>query len=195
MVRPQGIRRRGLRPNAGTRLRRPARVTIVVASGYPRSVVPDVRNADLAAAKQQLAASRLRYRLVWSLTDDASPDQVLDQIPAAGTSVYQGAQIRLTVARTLHWVKLFAASGSDDYESDVFTVPGRWRIRYRLTANDSASRSHGSAGRAWTHPAGTASSRAAPEPSARTSAPAAPGATGWASVRSRARAGTSRWMR
>ena len=126
----------GLQPNAGTRLRRPARVTIVVASGYPRSVVPDVRNADLAAAKQQLAASRLRYRLVWSLTDDASPDQVLNQIPAAGTSVYQGAQIRLTVARTLHWVKLFAASGSDDYESDVFTVPGRWRIRYRLAAND-----------------------------------------------------------
>ena len=60
-------------------------MTIVVASGYPRSVVPDVRNADLASAKQQLAASRLRYRLVWSLTDDASPDQVLDQIPAAGT--------------------------------------------------------------------------------------------------------------
>jgi eukaryotic-like serine/threonine-protein kinase len=126
----------GLQPQAGTRLRRPARVTIVVASGYPRAVVPDVRNGDLSSAQQQLAANHLRYRLVWRLTDAAPPDEVLEQIPAAGTSVYQGAQVRLTVARTLHWVKLFSASGSDDYESDVFTVPDRWRIRYRLTGNE-----------------------------------------------------------
>jgi eukaryotic-like serine/threonine-protein kinase len=126
----------GVQPQAGTRLRRPARVTIVVASGYPRSVVPDVRNGDLSSAEEQLATNHLRYRLVWRLTDAAPPNEVLDQIPAAGTSVYQGAQVRLTVARTLHWVKLFSASGSDDYESDVFTVPDRWRIRYRLAAND-----------------------------------------------------------
>ncbi|MFL5968291.1 MAG: protein kinase domain-containing protein [Gaiellaceae bacterium] len=126
----------GLQPHAGTRLHRPARVTIVVATGYPRAVVPDVRDAELASAQQQLATNHLRYRLVWRLTDDAPPGQVLEQIPAAGTTVYQGAQIRLTVARTLHWVKLFAVSGADEYESDVFTVPARWRIRYRLAAND-----------------------------------------------------------
>ena len=126
----------GLQPHAGTRLRRPARVTIVVASGYPRSVVPDVRNAGLSPAQHQLAANHLRYRLVWRLTDAAPPGQVLDQIPAGGTSVYQGAQIRLTVARTLRWVRLFAVSGTNDYESDLFTVPDRWRIRYRVAAND-----------------------------------------------------------
>jgi eukaryotic-like serine/threonine-protein kinase len=126
----------GLQPHAGTRLHRPARVTIVVASGYPRSVVPDVRSADLSSAQQQLAASGLQFRLVWRLTDATPPGQVLDQIPAGGTSVYQGAQIRLTVARTLRWVKLFGVSGSDDYESEVFTVPDRWRIRYRVAAND-----------------------------------------------------------
>lgn len=126
----------GLRPRAGTRLHRPALVTLVVASGYPRAVVPDVRETELASAKERLAANHLRYRLVWRLTDEASPDQVLEQIPAPGTTVYQGAQIRLTIARTLRWVKLFSVSGSDEYESDVFTVPGRWRIRYRLTAND-----------------------------------------------------------
>jgi serine/threonine-protein kinase len=124
-----------LQPQAGTRVRRPARVTIVVAAGYPRSVVPDVRGADLSSARQQLAANHLRSRLVWHLTD-TEPGRVLDQIPAAGTSVYQGAQIRLTVARTLRWVTLFTASGSDDYESDAFTVPDRWRIRYRVAGND-----------------------------------------------------------
>jgi serine/threonine-protein kinase len=125
----------GQQPRTGTRLRRPARVTLVVASGYPRAVVPDVRNSALGDAEAQLAAAGLRYRLVWHLTDAAAPDQVLDQIPAAGTSVYQGARIRLTIARTLHWVKLFSHSGSDNFDSDVFSVPARWRIRYRLSPN------------------------------------------------------------
>jgi hypothetical protein len=110
-------------------------VTIVVASGYPRAVVPDVRSSALSDAEARLAAAGLRYRLVWHLTDAAPPDQVLDQIPAAGTSVYQGAQIRLTITRTLHWVKLFSSSGSGGFDSDAFSVPGRWRIRYRLHPN------------------------------------------------------------
>jgi serine/threonine-protein kinase len=124
-----------LRPRTGTRLRRPTLVTMVVASGYPRAVVPEVRSSALADAEARLAAAGLRYRLVWRLTDAAPPDQVLDQIPAAGTSVYQGARIRLTIARTLHWVKLFSRSGSNSFDSNAFTVPARWRIRYRLSPN------------------------------------------------------------
>ncbi|TML28432.1 MAG: PASTA domain-containing protein [Actinobacteria bacterium] len=126
----------GLQPRAGTFLRRPATVTILVASGYPRSVVPDVRSADLATAESRLESTRLRYRLVYRLTDAAAPGQVIGQIPAAGISVYQGTQVRLTVARTLRWVKVFAASGADPFDSDVFTVPDRWRIRYRLVAGE-----------------------------------------------------------
>ena len=124
-----------LRPGTGTRLRRPTLVTMVVASGYPRAVVPEVRSSALADAEARLAAAGLRYRLVWRLTGAAPPDQVLDQIPAAGTSVYQGARIRLTIARTLHWVKLFSRSGTDSFDTNAFTVPARWRIRYRLSAN------------------------------------------------------------
>jgi beta-lactam-binding protein with PASTA domain len=125
-----------LQPRPGTLLRRPASVTIVVASGYPRSVVPDVRDSDLGAAEEQLAARHLRFRLVYRLDLSVPPGRVLDQLPAAGTSVYQGARIRLAVARGQHWVKLFAASGTEQYESAPFTVPARWRIRYRLTPND-----------------------------------------------------------
>jgi eukaryotic-like serine/threonine-protein kinase len=124
-----------LQPRTGTRVRRPVQVTLVVASGYPRAVVPDVRSSALADAQARLAAVGLRYRLVWQLTGAAAPGQVLGQIPAAGTSVYQGARIRLTIARTLHWVKLFSSSGSNSFDSDVFKVPARWRIRYRLDPN------------------------------------------------------------
>ena len=125
-----------LRPASGTRVRRPARVTIMVASGYPRATVPDVRRTDSASAETQLRAKHLQFRVVYRLAPRALANKVLDQSPAAGTSVYQGTRVRLTVARTLHWVKVFADAGSRDYLSNAFTVPKRWRIRYRLAAGD-----------------------------------------------------------
>jgi beta-lactam-binding protein with PASTA domain len=125
-----------LRPAGGTRVRRPARVTIVVASGYPRAVVPDVLRTDSASAETQLQAKHLRFQIVYRLAPRVSENTVLGQSPAAGTSVYQGTRVELTVARTLRWVKIFAESGSRGYLSDAFTVPKRWRIRYRLAAGD-----------------------------------------------------------
>ena len=120
-----------LRPAPATRLRRPATVKIVLASGYPRAVVPDVRSHDVASAEGQLAAKHLRARIVYRLTND-TPNLVLRQIPAAGATVYSGTRVRLTVSRTLRWVRVFAQSGTGGYVSDAFTVPRHWRIRYRL---------------------------------------------------------------
>lgn len=125
-----------LRPAVGTRIRRPAKVTIMVASGYPRAVVPNLLGTNVAAAETQLRAKHLRFRIQYRLARRAAPNQVLGQWPAAGASVYQGTQMQLAVARTSHWVKVFAHSGSGTYQSDAFTVPERWRIRYRLTAGD-----------------------------------------------------------
>jgi len=48
--------------------------------------------------------------------------------------VYSGTTVRLTVSRTVRWVRVLARSGSDSFESDPFTVPARWRIRYRLAS-------------------------------------------------------------
>jgi serine/threonine-protein kinase len=123
-----------LRPRAGARLRRPATVKILVASGYPRSVVPDVGNVSLGAAQAQLSAKHLRYHVVYQLTHDAPAGTVIRQMPAARATVYRGTRVRLTVARTLGWQTVFARSGADSYESNWFVVPARWRIRYRLTS-------------------------------------------------------------
>jgi serine/threonine-protein kinase len=126
-----------LRPGAGVRLRRPATVRIVLASGYPRAVVPQVVNADLAMAQSELDAKHLRYQVVYRLMPNGSVNQVVGQIPSAGAVVYSGSRIRLTVARTHRWVNLFRWSGTDRFHSDPFTVPARWRIRYRLAAEAS----------------------------------------------------------
>jgi eukaryotic-like serine/threonine-protein kinase len=123
-----------LRPRVGTRLRRPATVKIVVASGYPRAVVPNVVNAGLATAQSQLESKHLRYHVVYRLDRTVPSNQVLGQIPGAGATVYSGTHVRLVVSRTLRWTKVLARSGSDAFVSDPFSVPQRWRIRYRLDA-------------------------------------------------------------
>ena len=126
-----------IRPRAGVRLRRPATVSILVASGYPREVVPQVVNADRASAQSRLEAKHLRYQIVYRLMPNGSVNEVVGQIPSAGAIVYRGSRIRLTVARTYHWVNLFRWSGMDRFQSDPFTVPAHWRIRYQLAATAS----------------------------------------------------------
>jgi eukaryotic-like serine/threonine-protein kinase len=122
-----------LQPPPGTRLRRPARIKLVIASGYPRAVVPSVENASLAAAESQLAAKHLRYHVVYRLDRQVPANQVIGQIPAAGATVYSGTRVRLTVARTHSWQPVQTQTGTGQFESDPFTVPARWRIRYHLT--------------------------------------------------------------
>jgi serine/threonine-protein kinase len=123
-----------LRPAAGTRLRRPATVKVVVASGYPRERVPDVENAAVASAQGLLSDKHLRYQVVYRLSENVSPGLVLAQLPAAGAIVYRNTRVRLTVARTLRWVRVLASSGTDSYQSERFSVPARWRIRYKVAA-------------------------------------------------------------
>jgi eukaryotic-like serine/threonine-protein kinase len=123
-----------LQPHSGTRLRRPARIRILIASGYPRAVVPNVENSDLATAQSQLAAKHLQFHVVYRLQHGTPPNQVLHQIPAAGATVYRGTRVRLTVARTLRWQRVFTQSGIGPFQSQPFSVPAHWRIRTRVSA-------------------------------------------------------------
>jgi eukaryotic-like serine/threonine-protein kinase len=119
-------------PRAGTRLRRPAHVKVMISSGYPRSVVPNVQSTDLTTAQARLLAKHLRYSVVYRVERGVAPNQVVDQAPAAGASVYQGTHVQLTVARTQRWVQVLRETGTGSYVSEPFTVPAHWRIRYRV---------------------------------------------------------------
>jgi predicted Ser/Thr protein kinase len=122
----------GTSPSSGTRVRRPATVRVVVSSGWPRSVVPDVQNTDLASAKQQLEAKHLRVGIVYRPAGTYAPNQVVTQQPQPGRTVYNGTRVWLAVARTQRWKQVFAQAGSGEFESVPVSVPGKWRIRYRL---------------------------------------------------------------
>jgi serine/threonine-protein kinase len=125
-----------LSPGAGMRVRRPATVRIVVSSGWPRRVVPDVSGLDVEAAKQELEARHLRYGVVHRRSQTAVQDHVLAQTPAAGRTVYEGTRIWIGVAQRVRWTKVLSQSGSGSYESVPFTVPAKWRIRYRVDGED-----------------------------------------------------------
>jgi beta-lactam-binding protein with PASTA domain/predicted Ser/Thr protein kinase len=121
-----------LQPGSGTRVRRPATMRVIVSSGFPRAVVPDVRNVDLETARTQLEAKRLRYAIVYRTSQTSVPNQVVEQHPSPRTVVYEGRRVWLAVTRVLRWRKVFAYSGTGAYESAPFDVSWKWRIRYRL---------------------------------------------------------------
>ena len=125
-----------LQPGSGTRVRRPATMKVIVSSGFPRAVVPDVQNVDLETARAQLEAKHLRYAVVYRVAPTSPPNQVVEQHPSPRTIVYEGRRVWLAVTRVRHWRKIFADSGTGAYESAPFDVSRKWRIRYRLDGND-----------------------------------------------------------
>jgi serine/threonine-protein kinase len=121
-----------LNPASGTIAKRPGNLTIYVSSGYPRTVVPDVRSIYIAPAESQLAAKHLHYHLAYAPSQKWAPNQVLKQSPAAGAIMIQGGTVSLTISREPKWVSVFSDYGSDAYQSPPFTVSGTWRIKYRV---------------------------------------------------------------
>jgi eukaryotic-like serine/threonine-protein kinase len=128
-----------LHPSSGMRVRRPATVRIVVSSGWPRAVVPDVQSLDLDSAKRELEARHLRYGIVYRPAHGNAPDHVASQKPLPGATVYRGTRVWLAVPRKVRWRAVFSDSGAGEYESVPFTVPAKWRIRYRLEGGDGYS--------------------------------------------------------
>ena len=85
-------------PAAGTRAAKGSRVTLTVSRGVQPVAVPDVTGLDREGARQTLEGQGLRPVFTSSETDAEEPGQVLEQQPAPGTEVSQGAEVRVVVA-------------------------------------------------------------------------------------------------
>ncbi len=86
-------------PPAGTRLRIPAAVSLVVSSGPSTIQVPDVVGQTLGQARAVLGQVGMKLSRI--STDSASlsaPNTVISQTPAAGRTVPVGSSIQLMVA-------------------------------------------------------------------------------------------------
>jgi serine/threonine-protein kinase len=88
----------GQNPGPGSRLRRGARVTVVVSSGAPTIPVPNVEGQPEDTAVSTLQSRGLNVRIETQETDLESEDgRVLDQAPTAGTDALSGDTVTIFV--------------------------------------------------------------------------------------------------
>jgi eukaryotic-like serine/threonine-protein kinase len=128
-----------LTPKAGARVHRPARVTILVSSGYPKSTVPALRGTTLSDAEGAVADQHLHYTVAYAPSQSIPAGQVMSQSPAPGSVMVQGHTVQITVARTPQWKRLISQYGTDTYQSPPFTVGQHWRIVYHCGITDPSS--------------------------------------------------------
>jgi beta-lactam-binding protein with PASTA domain len=86
------------KPKEATSLARGAQVTLVVDSGAPRVVVPDVRGKSLAEARAALDALGLES-VTTQVAENKPPGTVVDQGPKTGTKVAKGSAVTLSVVQ------------------------------------------------------------------------------------------------
>jgi serine/threonine-protein kinase len=87
-------------PPAGTELQGGSQVTVVVSGGPAQTSVPDMIGQSRAAAEAALSNAKLSLGvLTQQTTSEQSPGTVLEQSPAAGSSLAAGGKVNLTVAQ------------------------------------------------------------------------------------------------
>jgi eukaryotic-like serine/threonine-protein kinase len=87
-------------PAAGTTVRQHTTVTVVVSNGPTPAVVPNVVGESQDAAKGDLRAAGLSFRVVKRTTTDESLDaQVIDQSPSAGRRLVRGEPVTIFVGK------------------------------------------------------------------------------------------------
>ena len=87
-------------PSAGTEAQAGSSVTVFVSSGPAQTTVPDVVGQSRAAAEATLTNAKLAAGAITQQTSsEQSPGTVLEQSPAAGSSLPAGGTVNLTVAR------------------------------------------------------------------------------------------------
>ena len=87
-------------PAAGSDAMTGDTVTITVSSGVQQTTVPDLVGMSLEDATAALQEARLKLGGVTTGTaEDAEPDEVLEQFPAAGREVDRGSEVDLVVAQ------------------------------------------------------------------------------------------------
>jgi eukaryotic-like serine/threonine-protein kinase len=85
-------------PNAGTRIQKGDRVTLLVSTGPPKTSVPDVVGMNYGDAVQTLNDANLKAKK-HEVFSSKPAGQVVDQDPPAGQQVVEGTEVLLDVSK------------------------------------------------------------------------------------------------
>jgi len=92
-------------PGAGAKVGKGSSVTLIVSSGKPKQIVPDVRGQKLTEALQLLYGSQLQPKVNYVYSAQPA-DQVVGEAPAPKTTVLQGSTVHINVSKGLKPVQV-----------------------------------------------------------------------------------------
>jgi eukaryotic-like serine/threonine-protein kinase len=115
-------------PSAGTQVRRPARVTVLVSTGPPRVAVPDVRGEDSGDGLDRLERAGLTVNVEEVPSTSADPGAILELRPPPRTRTPIGTTVTVIVAREPRWDVVRSADGHGDYATRPIVVETDSRV-------------------------------------------------------------------
>ena len=115
-------------PKTGTRVKRPARVALVVSTGPPKRPVPSLQGLDANAAANALREAGFAPAVEERANTSVAPGTLLAVRPGRGSRIPLGSTVTLLVARAPRWEALTRVEGTEDAEPEPFLVPAGARL-------------------------------------------------------------------
>ena len=115
-------------PATGERVKRPARVVLVISTGPPKRPVPAVEGLDAAGVEQRLRDAGFEPALEEEASQSVEPGTVLSVTPKPGARVPVGATVTVVVARAPRWEAVSQVESTEDADEQVMTVPAETRL-------------------------------------------------------------------
>ena len=115
-------------PTAGTRVKRPAHVRLVVSTGPPKRSVPSVDGLDAGAAADALQRAGFAPVVEERPNAQVEPGTLLRVTPSPGARVAIGSTITVVVAREPRWEAISQAEGTEDAAPEPIAVPAGARL-------------------------------------------------------------------
>jgi serine/threonine-protein kinase len=123
-------------PEAGTRVKRPAHVHLVVSTGPPKRLVPKVDDLDADAAAEALRSAGFSPTVEEEASTSFDPGTILRVTPAAGSRTPLGSTVTIVVAREPRWVTESQVESTEDAAGQTMQIPAGGRLV--LTTEDTS---------------------------------------------------------
>jgi beta-lactam-binding protein with PASTA domain len=115
-------------PTADTRVKRPARIQLLVSTGPPRRPVPTLDGLDAEAAAEALKGAGFVPVVEERPDTTVPPGTILGVKPSPGARVPLGSTVTIAVAREPRWEATSRVEGTEDAEPAPFAVPAGARL-------------------------------------------------------------------
>jgi beta-lactam-binding protein with PASTA domain len=115
-------------PKAGERVKRPARVELLISTGPPRRPVPSIDGLDGAEARQAIEEAGFSVAVEKKADTKVEPGTVLDVSPDSGSRTPLGSTVTLMLARPPHWTPIDQIEGTEDAVPPPVSVPAGARL-------------------------------------------------------------------